>query len=45
MEKGMAYPIIKESGAITGTAYADGYVVVPEGNAMEKGSGVTVTFF
>jgi molybdopterin molybdotransferase len=45
MENGMAYPIIKESGAITGTAYADGYVVVPEGKSMEKGSEVTVTFF
>ena len=45
VKDGMVHPIIRESGAITGTAYADGYVVVPEGNIMEKGSEVTVTFF
>jgi molybdenum cofactor synthesis domain-containing protein len=42
---GIAYPIIKESGAITGTAYADGYFSVPVDAIMEKGSEVTVTFF
>jgi molybdenum cofactor synthesis domain-containing protein len=42
---GNAKPIMKESGAITGMAYADGYVVVPQGNVMEKGSAVTVNFF
>lgn len=40
-----AYPIFKESGAITGTARADGFIVVPENTAIEKGTGVTVTFF
>jgi molybdopterin molybdotransferase len=45
IKDGIAYPIIKESGAITGTAYADGYIVVPAGSAMPKGTEVTVTFF
>jgi molybdopterin biosynthesis enzyme len=42
---GTAFPIIKESGAITGMAYADGYIVLPAGNVLEKGSEVTVTLF
>jgi len=41
----IAYPIFKESGAITGTARADGFIVVPESTAVEKGAQVTVTFF
>jgi molybdenum cofactor synthesis domain-containing protein len=41
---GVVYPIIKESGAITGMAYADGYISVPVGAVMEKGTQVTVTF-
>lgn len=42
---GIASPIIKESGAITGTAYADDYVIVPIGVVMEKGTIVNVTMF
>ncbi|MEI9479373.1 MAG: molybdopterin molybdotransferase MoeA, partial [Deltaproteobacteria bacterium] len=42
---GIAHPIIKESGAITGTAYADGYIIIPEGEVLEKGSEATVSFF
>lgn len=41
----MARPIIKESGAITGTARADGYIVVPEDTVIEQGHEVTVNFF
>ena len=41
----IANPIFKESGAITGTARADGFIVVPERTAIEKGAQVTVTFF
>ena len=41
----IAYPIFKESGAITGTAQADGFIVVPENTAIDKGVEVTVTFF
>ncbi|RJO61682.1 MAG: molybdenum cofactor biosynthesis protein [Dehalococcoidia bacterium] len=41
----IAYPIFKESGAITGTAQADGFIVVPENTVIEKGTEVTVTFF
>jgi molybdenum cofactor synthesis domain-containing protein len=41
----LAYPIIKESGAITGMAYADGYINVPVNVVLEKGSEITVTFF
>jgi molybdopterin molybdotransferase len=40
-----AYPIFKESGAITGTAKADGYVIIPEDTSFEKGTEVTVFFF
>jgi molybdopterin molybdotransferase len=43
--EGTAYPIIKESGAITGTAYADGYIIVPMDAVIEKGAEVTVTVF
>jgi molybdenum cofactor synthesis domain-containing protein len=42
---GRAYPINKESGAITGTAYADGYVIVPVDAAIEKETEVSVTLF
>lgn len=41
-----AFPIFKESGAITGTAKADGYIVIDENiDIMEKGQPVTVTLF
>ena len=43
---GVATPLFKESGAITGTARADGYIVVPENiDILEKGEPVTVTLF
>ena len=45
LEGKIAHPIFKESGAITGTARADGFIVVPESTAIEKGAQVTVTFF
>ncbi len=41
-----AMPIFKESGAITGTARADGYIVVAENiDLLEEGEPVTVTLF
>ncbi len=46
LEGDKAMPLFKESGAITGTALADGYVVVPENtDVLEAGSPVTVTLF
>ena len=42
---GRAYPINKESGAITGTAYADGYIIVPVDAVIEKETEVSVTLF
>lgn len=42
---GKAYPINKESGAITGTAYADGYIIVPVDAVIEKDTEVSVTLF
>jgi molybdopterin molybdotransferase len=39
-------PVLKESGAITGTAEADGYIVISEDqNFLEKGTRVRVTLF
>ena len=43
--EGTAIPVIKESGAITGMAYADGYIVVPQGAVLEKGARVSVSLF
>jgi molybdopterin molybdotransferase len=41
-----AIPIFKESGAISGTARADGYIVINENiDILEKGEPVTVTLF
>jgi len=41
-----AVPLFKESGAITGTALASGYIVVPENiDLLAEGSPVTVTLF
>ena len=41
-----AIPIFKESGAISGTAKADGYIVINENiDILEKGEPVTVTLF
>ena len=46
MEGELVYAVAKESGAITGTAQADGYIVIDEGLAcLEKGSPVEVTLF
>ena len=46
LEDDIAFPLFKESGAITGTAKADGYIVIGENiDIMEKGQPVTVTLF
>jgi molybdopterin molybdotransferase len=46
IEGDKAIPIFKESGSITGTAAADGYIVVSENiDILEKGEPVTVTLF
>jgi len=46
LEGDKAVPLFKESGAITGTALADGYIVVPENiDLLAEGSPVTVTLF
>ena len=46
VEEDKAIPIFKESGTITGTARADGYIVVNENiDILEKGEPVTVTLF
>jgi molybdopterin biosynthesis enzyme len=46
LEADIAIPLFKESGAITGTAKADGYVVIGENiDILEKGQPVTVTLF
>jgi molybdopterin biosynthesis enzyme len=46
LEEDMAFPLFKESGAITGTAKADGYIIIDENiDIMEKGQPVIVTFF
>jgi molybdopterin molybdotransferase len=42
----VAYPVFKESGAITGMAQAQGFIIIPEGaDYLEKGSKVIVTCF
>lgn len=46
VEADIAIPIFKESGTITATARADGYIVVAENtDTLEKGEPVTVTLF
>ena len=46
VEENKAIPIFKESGAITGTAKADGYIIINENiDILEKGEPVTVTLF
>jgi molybdenum cofactor synthesis domain-containing protein len=45
IEGDVARPIFKESGAITGTARADGFIVVPEDTVLEQGHEVVVNFF
>lgn len=43
LEKGVAHPAFKESGAITSMAFADGYVVIPaDVDLLEKGETVRV---
>ncbi len=42
----VAYPVFKESGAITGMAHAQGFIIIPEGvDYLEKGTKVRVTYF
>ena len=44
--RGMAYPVIKGSGAITALASADGFIeILPETEIMEAGETVEVTLF
>ncbi|MEA3282675.1 MAG: gephyrin-like molybdotransferase Glp [Euryarchaeota archaeon] len=44
--RGMAYPVIKGSGAITALASADGFIeILPETEIMEAGETVDVTLF
>lgn len=46
LEKGMAHPVFKESGAITSMAEADGYVEIPANvDLLEKGDDVEVVLF
>jgi molybdenum cofactor synthesis domain-containing protein len=45
IEGDVARPIFKESGAITGTAKADGFIVVPEDTVLEQGHEVVINFF
>ncbi len=46
MDGELVYAVAKESGAITGTAQADGYIVVDEKlDCLDKGSPVEVTLF
>jgi molybdenum cofactor synthesis domain-containing protein len=46
LKENMAFPLYKESGAITGTAKSDGYIIIGENiDIMEKGQPVTVTLF
>ncbi len=46
LEGDIAFPLFKESGAITGTAKADGYIVIDENiDVMETGQTVTATLF
>jgi molybdenum cofactor synthesis domain-containing protein len=46
LDEGMAYPVFKESGAITSMAEADGYVEIPANmDLLEKGDPVDVVLF
>lgn len=46
LDEDIAFPLFKESGAITGIAKADGYIIIAENiDIMEKGQPVTVTLF
>ncbi len=46
LDRGVAVPAYKESGAITSMAHADGYVELPaDVTALEKGERVRVTLF
>ena len=46
LENDMAIPLFKESGAITGTAKADGFIVVPENiDMIREGEVATVILF
>lgn len=45
IEGDVARPIFKESGAITGTARADGFIVVPEDTVLGQGHEVVVNYF
>jgi len=44
LERGLAHPVFKRSGAITSMANADGYVIIPVNmDTIEEGEEVTVT--
>jgi molybdopterin molybdotransferase len=45
IEGGLAYPVFKESSAITSMSRAEGYVVVPENTEINEGSPVEVVLF
>jgi len=45
IDDGLAYPVFKESSAITSMSEAMGYVVVPEATVLEKGAPVEVILF
>jgi len=45
LDNGKAVPIGKESGAITATAHASGYITVMENTALTRGSSVEVVLF
>ena len=46
IKEDLAYPIIKDSGAITSLAHADGYIKIPKNvELLDEGEKVTVTLF
>lgn len=45
LKDGYAVPVGKESGAITATAFADGFITVQENNSLNRASKVEVTLF
>ncbi|WP_297898123.1 molybdenum cofactor synthesis domain-containing protein [Methanobrevibacter sp.] len=46
IKDGLAYPIVKDSGAITSLAHADGYIKIPKAiELLDKGENVKVRLF
>lgn len=46
LKDGLAYPIVKDSGAITSLADADGYIKIPKTTELvDEGEEVEVTLF